>query len=61
MITSHESISRDSLPSVRVLAWLSLLALIVIAALLVTVVLPAETGRDPTGAGQRHLAANFPM
>ena len=53
MITSHESISRDSLPSVRVLAWLSLLALIVIAALLVTVVLPAETGRDPTGAGQR--------
>lgn len=53
MITSHESISRDSLPSVRLLAWLSLLGLIVIAALLVTVVLPAETGRDPTGAGQR--------
>ena len=53
MITSHESIPRDSLPSVHVLAWLSVLALLVIAMLVVTVVLPAETGRDPTGVGQR--------
>jgi hypothetical protein len=53
MITSHESIPRDSLPSVHVLAWLSVLALLVIAVLVVTVVLPAETGRDPTGVGQR--------
>jgi hypothetical protein len=53
MRTSDESIPRDSLPSVRVLLWLSLLALLVIAVLVVTVVLPAETGRDPTGVGQR--------
>jgi hypothetical protein len=53
MITSDESMPRDSLPSVHVLAWLSVLALLVIAVLVVTVVLPAETGRDPTGVGQR--------
>ncbi len=52
MSTSDESMSRDSLPSVRVLAWLSLLAMLVIAVLAVTVVLPAETGRDPIGVGQ---------
>jgi hypothetical protein len=53
MITSFESMPPDSLPSVRVLVRLSLLALIVIALLAVCVVLPAETGRDPTGVGQR--------
>ena len=53
MITSDESIPPDSLPSLRVLGWLSLLALIVIATLVAMVVLPAETGRDPTGVGQR--------
>lgn len=53
MIMSDESIPPDSLPSVRVLVRLSLLALIAIAWIAVSVVLPAETGRDPTGVGQR--------
>jgi len=50
---SDESIPPERLPSVRVLAGLSLLAMGVIAWLVVSVVLPAETGRDPTGVGQR--------
>jgi hypothetical protein len=50
---SDESIPPERLPSVGVLAGLSLLAMVVIAWLAVSVVLPAETGRDPTGVGQR--------
>jgi hypothetical protein len=50
---SDESMPPERQPSVRVLAGLLLLAMGVIAWLVVSVVLPAETGRDPTGVGQR--------
>lgn len=42
----------DDLPSVRVLTWLSLGALLLAAFIGVTVVMPAETDRDPTGLGR---------
>ncbi|QJR34629.1 transmembrane anchor protein [Gemmatimonas groenlandica] len=42
----------DDLPSVRLLAWLSLCALLLAAFIGVAVVLPAETDRDPTGLGR---------
>jgi len=41
----------QDLPSSRALALASVVAAIVVAVLGVTVVLPAETGRDPTGVG----------
>jgi len=40
------------LPSVRLLSWLSLCALLLAAFIAVAVVLPAETDRDPTGLGR---------
>lgn len=43
--------SQDDLPSLKQLAISSLIALGVATALMVTVVLPAEFGRDPTGIG----------
>jgi len=39
-------------PSVRLLAWLSVCALLVAAVIAVAVVMPAETDRDPTGFGR---------
>ena len=42
----------DDLPSVRLLTWLSLCALLLAAFIAVAVVLPAETDRDPTGLGR---------
>jgi len=42
----------DNLPSVRVLAGLSVTALMLAAFLAVAVVMPAETGRDPSGLGR---------
>jgi hypothetical protein len=42
----------DDLPSVRLLTWLSLCALLLAALIAVAVVLPAETDRDPTGLGR---------
>ena len=42
----------DDLPSVRLLSWLSLCALLLAAFIAVAVVLPAETDRDPTGLGR---------
>lgn len=48
----HDSVSPDDLPSVRVLAWLSVAAVLVVAFLGVAVVMPAETDRDPTGLGR---------
>ena len=41
----------EQLPSVRLLAWLSVCALLVAAVIAVAVVMPAETDRDPTGLG----------
>lgn len=43
---------RPDLPSARSLARATLVAIAVAAALLLTVVLPAEYGIDPTGAGR---------
>ena len=40
------------LPSVRLLSWLSLCALLLAAFIGVAIVLPAETDRDPTGLGR---------
>lgn len=42
----------EQLPSVRLLAWLSVCALLVAAVIAVAVVMPAETDRDPTGVGR---------
>lgn len=43
--------TQDDLPSLKQLGRSSLIALIVATSLMVTVVLPAEFGRDPTGIG----------
>ncbi len=42
----------EDLPSVRLLSWLSVCALLFAAFIGVAVVMPAETDRDPTGLGQ---------
>ena len=47
-----DSVPTKELPSVRVLAWLSLAAIVVVALLGVAVVMPAETDRDPSGLGR---------
>lgn len=43
--------TQDDLPSLKQLGRSSLIALVVATTLMVTVVLPAEFGRDPTGIG----------
>ena len=47
-----DSVPTKELPSVRVLVWLSLAAVVVVALLGVAVVMPAETDRDPSGLGR---------
>ena len=47
-----DSVPTKELPSVRVLVWLSLAAVVVMALLGVAVVMPAETDRDPSGLGR---------
>ena len=47
-----DSVPTKELPSVRVLVWLSLAAVVVVALLGVAVVMPAETDRDPSGVGR---------
>lgn len=47
-----DSVPPKELPSVRVLVWLSLAAVVVVALLGVAVVMPAETDRDPSGLGR---------
>ena len=42
----------DDLPSLRLLSWLSVCALLLAAFIGAAVVMPAETDRDPTGMGQ---------
>jgi hypothetical protein len=52
-LTDIASINRDALPSGRQLLKLTAVAIIAAAVILVTAVLPAEYGIDPTGIGQR--------
>ncbi|MFC4159675.1 hypothetical protein [Chitinimonas lacunae] len=52
-MTDPTVLPQDLLPSSRKLAKLTAIALLVAAVLLVTVVLPAEYGVDPTGLGTR--------
>ena len=47
------SVSANALPSSKRLLVSTLLAMLASAVLLITVVLPAEYGMDPTGIGQR--------
>ena len=47
-----DSVPTKELPSVRVLVWSSLAAVVVVALLGVAVVMPAETDRDPSGLGR---------
>lgn len=48
----HQDEPPDDLPSVRLLSWLSVGALLLAAFVGVAVVIPAETDRDPTGLGR---------
>ena len=48
----HQPLPPDDLPSMRVLAGLSVIACVLAVCIAVAVVIPAETGRDPSGLGR---------